>query len=116
MEETIPQENIQSSDMSPDDAAASLAFATQISEQMMPVATESPEMASQEEVPNQTEEIQLEDDEPDKMAELEDKFATELKGMRKEMKDMMKKEMASLKDLIKEALYEQQDEATEDIE
>lgn len=77
-------------EMTPDEAAASLAFATTLSEGMMPKM-----------VPEETEETSEEPKEPEE--DLDEK----LEALRSELKDEIKNEIGSLRDDIKQALDEE---------
>ena len=86
--------------MTADNAAAALSLATEMGEGLIPqMMPESPEMAlGGEEAPEQEETEQ-----GGKVAELEAK----MEDMKKEMQQMIKDEVAGIKDAIQEALNEQ---------
>lgn len=111
-------------DMTPDEAAASLSFATMLSEQMMPQETEEmamegqqgAEMAPQEAIPQEMAPAQVEPEpapaepiieeetEKDKFETMETSLSTKLADFRDEVKDTIKNEMEGIKKALEKAL------------
>lgn len=92
--------------MNPDDAKASLGIATALQDQLMP---QIPQEVQKEEIPQEQAENQQpqEDIITPRMEELEGKFT----DLEKEIKALIKDEISGMKDMIKEALSE--DDKTE---
>lgn len=109
-QDPMGQENMPSmEDMSPDEAAASLAFATQLSEGMMTPA----EMPMGEPVEGQEEEMMAEGElEPeiekengkDEIVEVKESFNKQIEGLREEWKAGREKDMAEIRTIIKDFL------------
>ena len=97
----MPHENNQAQqpNMTPDEAAASLAFATMLSEQMMPKdapeAPATPETAPGQEEALNLEEMPVEEEMPEEKPEKEDTETriAKMETMMAEMKGMMEKMM-----------------------
>lgn len=102
----MPPEQTQPT-MTGDESAAALAFATQLQQQLIPKqAPQEAEMAQGEEMM----------DESQNMADPRvDELETQFKDFKKEVQKMVKDEIGGLKDMIKEALNEE-DESTKDTE
>lgn len=92
--EINPQSN---QEMTPDEAAAALAFATKLSEGLLPQAQpESPQG-------QETGSPQAQTPESGKMAQ---EMETKMEELKKEVKEMIKEEVSGIKDAIQEALKE----------
>lgn len=97
--------------VSPDNAAATLAFFTNISEKMnMPQeeeVTEDMESGTPEELVE--EEIELDTESPEEITEEPEESVDDVKKeLKKEIKDEIKKGMGEIRDLIKSTLDEQE--------
>lgn len=108
----ISQENIEEpmmeqpgEDISPDEAAASLAFATKLQEGMM---AEAPEMGENAPVEGQNQ--KPEQDATSEIESLKTQFSEEIKNVRKELKEDIKAELAEIKEAIKEAIGNDEEE------
>lgn len=93
--------------MTPDEAAASLAFATQLSEGLLPkgqgdMPVEGDNMG--ETAPSEELSLEPEEDTNPRIDELE----TQFKDFQKEVKDTIKNEIGGLKEMIKESLNEEE--------
>lgn len=107
MNNTTPQPNKQAQ-MSPDALAATLAHATHLHEQLLPDIQHAPQ-ASQE--PQGNEQGQQVDNMADqKMGDLESKIDQKLEILRNELKGNQKLEIESLRNDIKQALSDEQEE------
>jgi len=105
-------------EISVEESAASLGLSTRLSEQLlMSIASqqeagetgeETPEGSQTPETPPTTQEEPEVEEEPqeEKSAQIEGKMDEKLEILRTEMKDTMKVEMDSLREMIKEALNE----------
>ena len=90
-------------DMTPEEAKASLGIATYLQQQMLhqgvPIdGDNSPEMAPDSDLELDTEEVP------------EDDMKGEFEAFKKETKSMIKDEIASIKDMLKEALKEDEED------
>lgn len=106
-----PGSEMTGQELTPDEAAAALAFATNISEGMMPQAPMDEQSQMGEPAPEQpTEEIA---EQPQELEEIEDEpeidIEEKLDTFKKDVEAMVKKEISGIKDLIKEALNEEED-------
>lgn len=102
--------NQQETQANPNQAAASLAFATQLSEQMMPKAPMQDGTASQEsqDAPGQEQTPKTDNPEDGRIAELELSITKKLDDIRQELKGDAKAQIDSLKKDIELALQDEQ--------
>jgi hypothetical protein len=102
----MPPEQTQPNQMTGDQSAAALSFATMLQEQMMPnaeVPQEEPTAPVEPEIaPEQEETEEVVEDTPD--------LETEFKDFKKETEKMIKKEIGGLKKMIEEALSDEQED------
>lgn len=101
-------------EMSPDQAAASLALATKMSEGLMPQAPVEQESVGQntpqeapQNAPEQAQPPQPKEDAGKEMEGLKTEFKSEIQKMREELRNEMKTEMNDLKETIKQALADE---------
>lgn len=125
MEEELEKEEgvATMTEMSPDESAASLSFATMLSEGLMPQETEDMALEGQQEpapeeampgemAPAQPEPAEApvepieEEPEEDKFETMETSLSSKLADFRDEVKDTIKNEMEGIKKALKDALLE----------
>ena len=111
---TIPQDNeqVNSQEQNPDETAAVLAFATKLSEGLLPKAPQPTETGATS-VPNEKgEEMVVEEEQAPEMdleannKEMEKTIDSKLDELRKEIKETIKEEISTIKESIEEALKE----------
>lgn len=95
-----PQNNQASQKPNANESAAALSFATNLGQQMMPKAPQTPNPAPQSTQTSQQPQDQTQPQNDAKLTELEAK----MDKMKVEMESMMKGEISSVKDIIIEAL------------
>lgn len=103
MNDTINPQEVNPEELSPDEAAASLALATRLSEEMMSAqeAPESPEMPlTSDEIPEDEEEP-IEEENEDKLGELEAKIDSLIEAGNENQKTDLSKDLGTFKDEVK---------------
>jgi len=111
MPQEIQQLNNQT-ELTPDEAAASLGLATKLSEQLLPKRSQTQEKGSPSDLEQKGEEIPAKEEKVDLEAnnkEMEKTMDTKLDEFRKEIKETIKEEISGIKDSIKEALEEDEE-------
>lgn len=99
----MPQDN--SKKMNPDETAATLAFATHLSQQTMPKAPpQAPQGATGDQ--NEQDESNIQDEIKANSKEMEKMMDTKLNDFKKEIMGTIKDEIGGIKDIIQEALKE----------